>query len=125
VEGFFVSNSSEGHSLWQILEKVMEQTWYVAMIWIGLALLASVISMRTAISVALVEICVGVLGGNFLGLDPKAEWISFLAGSAIQPFCRAEIERKSFANMAGESQHRVPKFFVTISGGHVLCVLRS
>lgn len=58
----------------------MEQTWYVAMIWIGLALLASLISMRTAISVALVEICVGVLGGNFLGLDPKAEWISFLAG---------------------------------------------
>jgi len=58
----------------------MEQTWYVAMIWIGLALLASVISMRTAISVALVEICVGVVGGNFLGLDPKAEWISFLAG---------------------------------------------
>jgi Kef-type K+ transport system membrane component KefB len=58
----------------------MEHTWYVAMVWIGLALLASVISMRTAISVALVEICVGVLGGNFLGLDPKAEWISFLAG---------------------------------------------
>jgi Kef-type K+ transport system membrane component KefB len=58
----------------------MEQTWYVAMIWIGLALLASVISMRTAISVALVEICVGVFGGNFLGLDPKTEWISFLAG---------------------------------------------
>ena len=78
--GFFVSNSSEGHNLRQILEKAMEQTWYVAMIWIGLALLASVISMRTAISVALVEICVGVLGGNFLGLDPKAEWISFLAG---------------------------------------------
>jgi Kef-type K+ transport system membrane component KefB len=50
------------------------------MVWIGLALLASVISMRTAISVALVEICVGVIGGNFLGLDPKAEWISFLAG---------------------------------------------
>lgn len=58
----------------------MEHTWYVAAVWIGLALLASVISMRTAISVALVEICVGVIGGNFLGLDPKAEWISFLAG---------------------------------------------
>jgi len=58
----------------------MENTWYVATVWIGLALLASVISMRTAISVALVEICVGVLGGNFLGLDPSAEWISFLAG---------------------------------------------
>ena len=58
----------------------MEQTWYVATIWIGLALVASVISIRTAISVALVEICVGVIGGNFLGLDPKVEWISFLSG---------------------------------------------
>lgn len=58
----------------------MEHTWYVAMVWVALALLASVISMRTAISVALVEIFVGVLGGNFLGLDPKTEWISFLAG---------------------------------------------
>jgi Kef-type K+ transport system membrane component KefB len=59
---------------------VMDHAWYVAMVWIGLALLASVISIRTAISVALVEICVGVIGGNYLGLDPKAEWISFLAG---------------------------------------------
>lgn len=58
----------------------MDHTWYVAAVWIGLALIASVISMRTAISVALVEICVGVIGGNFLGLDPKTEWISFLAG---------------------------------------------
>lgn len=58
----------------------MENTWFVAMIWICLALLASVISMRTAISVALVEICVGVIGGNYLGLDPRTEWITFLAG---------------------------------------------
>jgi len=58
----------------------MESTWYVATIWIGLALVASIISIRTAISVALVEICVGVVGGNFLGLDPHTEWISFLAG---------------------------------------------
>jgi Kef-type K+ transport system membrane component KefB len=58
----------------------MDHQWYVAMVWIGLALLASVISMRTAISVALVEIFVGVIGGNYLGLDPQAEWISFLAG---------------------------------------------
>jgi len=58
----------------------MDHTWYVATVWIGLALLASIISIRTTISVALVEICVGVIGGNYLGLDPKAEWISFLAG---------------------------------------------
>lgn len=59
---------------------MMDHTWYVAMMWIGLALLASVISMRTAISVALVEICVGIVGGNYLGLDGRVEWISFLAG---------------------------------------------
>ena len=58
----------------------MDHTWYVAMVWIGLALVASIVSMRTAISVALVEICVGVIGGNYLGLDPNTEWISFLAG---------------------------------------------
>lgn len=58
----------------------MDSTWYVAMVWMGLALIASVISMKTAISVALVEILLGVIGGNYLGLDPRAEWVSFLAG---------------------------------------------
>lgn len=58
----------------------METTWYTAMIWFAFALLASLISMRTAISVALVEIFLGVIGGNYFGLDPKVEWISFLAG---------------------------------------------
>ncbi|MGD9819385.1 MAG: hypothetical protein AB7V04_11900 [Desulfomonilaceae bacterium] len=56
----------------------MEQTWYVAMIWMGLALIAGIISIRTAVSVALVEIFVGVIGGNYLGLDPNTEWIAFL-----------------------------------------------
>ncbi|MEW6532727.1 MAG: cation:proton antiporter [Thermodesulfobacteriota bacterium] len=58
----------------------MEQTWFVATVWIGMALVASLISIRTAISVALIEICVGVIGGNYLLLDPQPEWIGFLAG---------------------------------------------
>ncbi len=58
----------------------MENTLFTAMIWIAMALLASMISIRTAISVALVEICVGVVAGNYLGLNPNVEWISFLAG---------------------------------------------
>lgn len=73
----------------------MDQTLFMAMIWIGLALCASIVSMRTAISVALVEICVGVIGGNFLSLAPNAEWISFLAifGSILLTFLAgAEIE---------------------------------
>lgn len=53
--------------------------WFVAAIWIGLAFLASLISIRTAISVALVEIIVGALAGNIASI-PTAEWIIFLAG---------------------------------------------
>jgi len=34
----------------------MDHTWYVAMVWIGLALVASIVSMRTAISVGCVEV---------------------------------------------------------------------
>jgi Kef-type K+ transport system membrane component KefB len=84
----------------------MEQILYTAMIWIGLALVASVLSIRTAISVALVEICVGVLAGNFLGLDGKAEWISFLAGfgSILLTFLAgAEIEPEVLRKYGKES----------------------
>lgn len=84
----------------------MENTWYVAMIWIGLALVASIISIRTAVSVALVEIFVGVIGGNFLGLDPRVEWISFLAGFGailLTFLAGAEIEPEVLRKYAKES----------------------
>ncbi len=42
----------------------MENVWYVAAIWMGLAFLASLISIRAGISVALIEILVGVVAGN-------------------------------------------------------------
>ena len=45
----------------------MEQVWYTATAWIGVALLASLISIRTGIPVALVVIFLGMLAGNFLG----------------------------------------------------------
>jgi Kef-type K+ transport system membrane component KefB len=57
----------------------MEQTWIVATIWITLALLASLISVRIGVSVALVEILVGSLGGNLFGIHPT-DWINVLAG---------------------------------------------
>jgi Kef-type K+ transport system membrane component KefB len=53
--------------------------WFVAAVWVGLALLASFISIRTAVSVALVEILVGVVAGNYLHIAPT-EWITFIAG---------------------------------------------
>jgi Kef-type K+ transport system membrane component KefB len=54
-------------------------TWETAAIWMGMALLASLISVRIGVSVALVEICVGVAGGNVLGIQPTS-WILSLAG---------------------------------------------
>jgi len=57
----------------------MAQTWMTAALWMGLALVASVLSIRTTISIALVEIAVGVLAGNLLHLRP-VNWVNFLAG---------------------------------------------
>jgi len=57
----------------------MENVWLVSAVWLGLALLASVISIRVAMSVALVEIMVGALAGNTIGLQ-LTEWENFLAG---------------------------------------------
>ena len=50
----------------------------VAALWMGLALLASLVSIRVGISVALIEIALGVIGGNLLGLH-TTPWIDFLA----------------------------------------------
>jgi len=66
----------------------------IAAVWIGLALLASLLSIRLGVSVALMEIFVGVFAGNALGLDTN-EWITFLAGfgSVILTFLAgAEVE---------------------------------
>src|SRR5262245_62244837 len=72
--------------------------YYVAAIWLGMALLASVISIRIAIPAALVEIVLGALAGNIPGIrehvTPTA-LITFLAsvGSLILTFLAgAEID---------------------------------
>ena len=43
--------------------------YYVAAIWLGMALLASVVSIRIAVPAALVEIVVGALAGNIPGIQ--------------------------------------------------------
>ncbi len=57
----------------------MELTWQIAAVWVGMALVATLISIRIGVSVALIEILVGTLGGNLLDLRPTP-WIDFLAG---------------------------------------------
>jgi len=59
--------------------EVRVNIWLSASLWVGLALIAAMISIRIGISVALVEIGVGVLAGNFLHLTPN-DWVNFLAG---------------------------------------------
>ncbi|AEB10566.1 cation:proton antiporter [Desulfobacca acetoxidans] len=76
----------------------MEHVWFTAASWIGLALLASLISIRTGVSVALVEIFLGMVGGNFLGFH-TVPWIDVLAafGSMMLTFLAgAEIDPVSF-----------------------------
>jgi Kef-type K+ transport system membrane component KefB len=53
--------------------------YFIAAAWLALALVASVISIRVGVSVALVEIAVGVAGGNYLHLH-TVPFIDFLAG---------------------------------------------
>src|SRR5438128_10565207 len=75
----------------------MENMWFVAAAWMGLALVASVISIRLGISVALVQMSVVVIGGNFLGFH-TTPWIDFLAtfGSGLLTFLAgAEIDPAS------------------------------
>ncbi|MGO9274703.1 MAG: cation:proton antiporter [Terriglobia bacterium] len=68
--------------------------WLIAALWVGLALFAAMLSIRVGIAVALVEIGVGVLAGNFLHLRPN-DWVNFLAsvGSVLLTFLAgAEID---------------------------------
>jgi Kef-type K+ transport system membrane component KefB len=98
IRAFFITSPQ------RFQEEHVEQVWYTAAAWIGLAFLASLISIRIGISVALVEIFLGFVAGN-LGahfgsaiFQPNA-WINFLAGfaSVVLTFLAgAEIEPESF-----------------------------
>ncbi|MBI4528773.1 MAG: cation:proton antiporter [Deltaproteobacteria bacterium] len=83
----------------------MEQLWWDASIWIGLALISSLISLRIGISVALIELIVGIAAGNTF--HPQVgEWINFLAsfGAIILTFLAgAELESQTLKRFWKES----------------------
>lgn len=73
--------------------------------WIFLAIIAGVIAYYSGISVSLVEIIVGVIAGNSIGLTTN-DWITFLAGagSIILTFLAgAEIDHSVFKSHFKES----------------------
>jgi len=73
--------------------------YYVMAIWVGMALLASFVSIRVGISVALIEILVGAVMGNIPGIKEHVQQtdyttllagigsvlLTFLAGAEIDP----------------------------------------
>ena len=61
---------------------MLENIWFIAAVWMGLALIASLISIRTGISVALIEILVGVVAGNLaVALEGSTLHIGIAGGS--------------------------------------------
>src|SRR3989338_5061990 len=83
----------------------MEQLWWDASIWIALALLSSLLSLRLGISVALIELFIGIIAGNTF--QPKiTEWINFLAsfGAIVLTFLAgAELESQTLKKFWRES----------------------
>jgi Kef-type K+ transport system membrane component KefB len=61
------------------LSAAFDNVYAIAAVWIALAFLASAISLRLGLSVALVEILIGVAAGNLFHLATNT-WIDFLAG---------------------------------------------
>ncbi|HEY7322603.1 MAG TPA: cation:proton antiporter [Candidatus Binatia bacterium] len=83
----------------------MQNVWFMAAAWMGLAFVASVISIRIGVSVALLEIGAGILAGNVFGFHPN-DWINFLAtfGAGLLTFLAgAEIDPKSLRAHLGAS----------------------
>ena len=84
----------------------MEQVWFSAALWLGLALAATLFSIWMRISVALTEIVVGTVAQLIIGaalgpeaLDANESWVKFLAGvgAIVLTFLAgAELDPKSF-----------------------------
>ena len=78
----------------------------LAAILAGAVLLASMVSVEVGISVALVELALGVALGNTFSLDPNASWLVFIASfaSVVLTFLAgAEVDPDDFRERFGAS----------------------
>jgi Kef-type K+ transport system membrane component KefB len=104
--------------------------YYVTAIWVGMALLASVVSIRIAVPAALVEIVAGALAGNLPGIHQhvtQTDVITFLAsaGSLVLTFLAgAEIDPVSLRNHWKASVSiGVVSFALPFAGAFAFCGL--
>jgi len=58
---------------------LLDNTWLLAAIWMSLAFIGALISIRFKVSAALIEIVLGILAGNLIALKTN-NWIDFVAG---------------------------------------------
>jgi Kef-type K+ transport system membrane component KefB len=68
--------------------------------------LASMLSVELGISVALLELALGVVAGNLFGLDPDADWLVFVASFAsivLTFLAGAEVDPDDFRERFGAS----------------------
>ena len=91
----------------------MHEIWFQAALWLGLALVATLVSIWLRISVALTEIVVGTVAQLMIGavvgpltLDASASWVQFLAGvgAIVLTFLRARSLTPSRSARAGEKR---------------------
>jgi glutathione-regulated potassium-efflux system ancillary protein KefC len=91
----------------------MEHVWFTAAVWLGLALVATLLAIWLKISVALTEIVIGTVAQLAIGatigsrfLDAKEGWVTFLAGvgAIVLTFLAgAELDPKSFRSFWKEA----------------------
>ena len=98
----------------------MEHLYTIASLWLGLAVLSAVLAYHFRVSIALVEICVGVAAGAVAGAFSRAdalgsdlEWLrflassgaillTFLAGAELDPdVIRTKVKEVTFVGLAG------------------------
>jgi Kef-type K+ transport system membrane component KefB len=90
----------------------MDQVWFVAALWLLLALVAVLVANWLKISTALSEIVIGTVAqlaiGAFMGseaLGAKAPWITFLAGTGaivLTFLAGAELDPNVFRRSANQ-----------------------
>src|SRR3984893_5626637 len=95
----------------------------VAAILAAAVLLASMVSVEVGISVALIELALGVALGNTLSLDPNTSWLVFIASFAsvlLTFLAGAEVDPDDFRERFGAS---IAIGFVSFAGPFVAATL--
>jgi hypothetical protein len=77
-------------SIQEIRGNLMENVWVLAAVWVGLALIATLIAIWFKVSTALSEIVVGTVAQLVIGAFIRAESRNHYAGAILAPCCHRD-----------------------------------